>query len=94
MSERITLSESRRITLSDGSGRWFDARKATAWTGADGEVLYQSVCLLWVLSRPAAPPQSPAEAIAEIELEEAARWLSRNGHETPANLAREISAMR
>lgn len=77
-----------RIILSDGSGRWFDAAKAQMWEGPEGEVLYQSVCLLWVLRR--AGPATEGGAVVEIDDQEAIAWLKRNGHPLPSELLSEV----
>lgn len=81
-----------RITFSDGSGRWFDARKSRIWQGAQGEILYQSICLLWVLHRPATSPHEDCDVVVEIETQEAAAWLSRNGHPIPPATGLEVPA--
>ena len=81
-----------RITLSDGSGCWFDARKSQIWQGVQGEILYQSICLLWVLHRPAKSSHGDCDVVVEIETQEAAAWLSRNGHPIPLAAGLEIPA--
>lgn len=81
-----------RITFSDGSGRWFDARKAEVWRGTNDEILYRSICLLWVLHQPAGLPNGEFDVVVEIETQEAAVWLSRNGHPIPPATGLEVPA--
>lgn len=90
----------RRITLTDDSGRWFDADKAerfdeeTDWNGSnlisrathsqwDHEALYYTAGKRWICER-TSQWSGTLPSYEEITDEEAARWLSINGHEHPS----------
>jgi hypothetical protein len=94
-----------RIVLTDGSGRWFDSKKATSWeedtywngnnhisraTG-DHEILYRTKGGIHILHR-WSQWQGSTESYEEISADDAARWLSQNDHEPSGAGAEAVSA--
>lgn len=92
----------KRIVLTDGSGRWFDLDKTTTWkedTRWDGhnnvsvcaerfghEELHRTAGGRFVLNH-WSQWQGSMATYEEISVEEAARWLSVNGHHDDAGKA-------
>jgi len=98
-----------RIVLTDGSGRWFDAERAevfeeaTWWDGRnhrscatgsqwEHEALYRTASGRWVLHH-WSQYQGVPDRWEEIDAEEAARWLSINGHDPHPACAAEYAAL-
>lgn len=91
------MKQVRRITLTDGTGRWFDAEKAEYWkeggewdgsnwislaTGTqwNHEWLYKTAGNKFILNT-FSNWQGVRDTYTEISKEDAAVWLSINGHD-------------
>lgn len=88
----------RRIALTDGSARWFDADKAREWEGDrsrdgfHGSRLYRTRGGVWVLCVWSAW-EGDADTYETINDHKAARWLVTNGYEAADECAAEYAAL-
>lgn len=84
--DRPEPAPSERVEL--GDGKWFDARKAMAWSDARGteqesrQTLYRTRKMAWILKRWSGRSQGEA-TYERVESGYAVRWLLYNGHGIP-----------
>ena len=85
----------KRVVLTDGSGRWFDASRARLWRGLapeSCELLYRTAEGQWVLRYIPDWSERP-ESYLLIDAHDAAHWLLANGYDPADSCPAEAAAL-